>query len=70
MLFSAGVVHPVGGWSQAEVGVYIQDLLICGEMLIAAIVHKSAFDYRPFALWMQEMQVRLRSQRARLCFHQ
>lgn len=42
------LVHAMGNWSADNVEKGIQDLLICIEMLIIAVVHTTAFSSRPY----------------------
>ncbi len=45
LLTHFGVLNSIGSWSQHQISVLLQDLAICCEMFILAIVHIWAFSY-------------------------
>lgn len=44
----ANVIQPTLDWTKGEIGVGLQDFIICIEMAVAAVVHRRYFSYRDF----------------------
>jgi hypothetical protein len=45
---SMGLIEETESYTTANIATSIQSFLVCVEMLIAAIMHKTAFSYEPF----------------------